>query len=78
METENNDQLSCLDILVTRAGGEFSTGMLRNRTFTDPGLNYFSYCFNILQLNSCKTLNFRCIFLMFRLAEFQQRNRFPT
>ena len=72
METENNDHLSFLDILVTRAGGKFSTGIFRKSTFTGLGLNYFSYCFNTFKLNSCKTLIFRAYSLCSNWLNFNK------
>ena len=59
MDTECNNKLSFLDIMVSRFEGKYVTGIFRKKTFTGLGMNYFSYCPTFFKLNSCKTLLFR-------------------
>ena len=59
MESENNNKLAFLDILISRSNGRFSTGVYRKDTFIGLGLNFFSFCPLNFKLNSCKTLLYR-------------------
>ena len=56
METETNNKLAFLDILVSRFNGCYVTGIFRKSTFTGLGLNFFSHCPISFKLNSCRTL----------------------
>ena len=87
MESESEDQLSFLDILVSRSNGQFFTGVFRKRTFTDLGTNFFSYCPLSFKINAVKTLLHRayshsCNWIKFHeeisfLRNFFTRNCFP-
>ena len=54
MDTECNNQLSFLDIMVSRFDGKYVTGIFRKKTFTGLGLNYFSYCPTFFKLSCSK------------------------
>ena len=56
MEQESDNQLSFLDILISRTSNQFITGIFRKSTFTGLGLNFFSHCPFSFKVNSCKTL----------------------
>ena len=72
MDTENNNQLSFLDILVSRENNQSITGIFRKKTFTGLGLNYFSHCPRLFKLNSCKTLLFRAYSLCSSWIKFDE------
>ena len=72
METENNSQLSFLDVLVSKAGGEFVTGIFRKSTFTGLGMNFFSHCSYSFKINSCKTLIHRAFSLFSNWLTFHK------
>ena len=59
MESETNNKISFLDILISRSEGKFRTGIFRKNTFTGLGLNFYSFCPVNFKLNSCNTLLFR-------------------
>ena len=56
MEQESHNQLSFLDIIISRSNNQFLTGIFRKKTFSGLGLNFFSYCPFLFKINSCKTL----------------------
>jgi len=56
MEPEKNNCLPFLDVLVTREGNKFSTGVYRKDTFTGMGLNFMSFVPSLYKINSIKTL----------------------
>ena len=76
METESNNQLSFLDILVSRCDNKFVTGIFRKKTFTGLGLNYFSFCPSFFKINSCKTLLFRAYSLCSNWIKFHEEISF--
>ena len=72
MESENNNQLSFLDVLVSRSENVFVTGVFRKKTFTNLGLNFFSHCSFNFKLNSCKTLLSRAFSLTSNWPKFHE------
>ena len=70
MDTEMDDQLPFLDILVSRSDGNFVTGIFRKSTFTGLGLNFFSHCSFGFKLNSCRTLLHRAYSLCSNWSKF--------
>ena len=56
METEDNNELPFLDILIKRTNSGFSTGVYRKPTFTGQGINFYSCCFFNFKFNSISTL----------------------
>jgi hypothetical protein len=56
METEIDNKINFLDILITRREDRLSTNVFRKGCFTGQGLNYYSFCSDIFKVNSCKTL----------------------
>ena len=76
MDVECNEQLSFLDILVSRSNSHFITGIFRKNMFTGLGLNYYSYCPLIYKLNSCKTLLFRAYSLCSNWISFHEEIEF--
>ena len=55
MDLESNNELSFLDIMISRSNSQFLTGVFRKKTFTGLGMNFFSHCPISFKLNSCKT-----------------------
>ena len=70
MDIESGNQLSFLDILVSRSDGNFVTGIFRKSTFTGLGLNFFSHCSFGFKTNSCKTLLHRAFSLCSNWSTF--------
>ena len=56
METEQNQKLTFLDVLITRSNNKFHTSVYRKPTFSGQGLSFFSFCNFRFKLNSIKTL----------------------
>ena len=56
METEQNQKLPFLDVLITRSNNKFHTSVYRKPTFSGQGLSFFSFCTFRFKLNSIKTL----------------------
>ena len=76
MDKECGGQLPLLDILVSRCNDQFVTGVFRKKTFTGLGLNFFSHCSSILEINSCKTLLFRAYSLSSNWLKFHEEVAF--
>ena len=76
MDKECDGQLSFLDILISRSNGQFVTGVFRKKTFTGLGLNFFSHCFSIFKVNSCKTLLSRAYALSSNWLKFHEEVSF--
>ena len=76
MEQESNNQLSFLDILISRTNNQFLTGIFRKKTFTGLGLNFFSHCPFSFKLNSCKTLLSRAFALSSNWNKFHEEVTF--
>ena len=55
METEQNQKLPFLDVLITRSNNKFHTSVYRKPTFSGHGLSFFSFCTFRFKLNSIKT-----------------------
>ena len=72
MDTEVDNKLPFLDILVSRSNGNFVTGIFRKNTFTGLGLNFFSHCFNSFKLNACRTLLHRAYSLCSDWNQFHE------
>ena len=72
MDSEHNNKLSFLDILVSRSDGKFVTGVYRKETFTGLGLNYFSNCYRAFKVNTCKTLLFRAYAICSNWVKFDE------
>ena len=78
MDIEAHDQLSFLDVSVSRDKGEFVTGVFRKSMFTGLGLNFFSYCPYAFKLNSCKTLLHRAYSICSNWSRFHENIAFLT
>ena len=52
METESNNQIPFLDVLVRKDDVNFNTTVLRKPTFSGLGVSYFSYCCRKFKLNN--------------------------
>ena len=88
MECEENQHLSFLDVLVERCDSSFRTSVFRKKTFTNLGLNFFSFIPYNFKLNALRTLIFRgfhisSTFELFHkemqfLRNFFEINGFPT
>ena len=76
MDKESNNQISFLDILISRCNGQFVTGVYRKSTFTGLGLNFFSHCYSIFKSNSCKTLLSRAYSLSSSWIKFHEEISF--
>ena len=59
METESDNKLPFLDVLVTRNNSMFCTSVFRKETFTGLGMNFYSSCIKKFKLNSINTLLYR-------------------
>jgi len=88
MEPEKNNSLPFLDVLVTREGNKFTTGIYRKDTFTGLGLNFMSFVPNLYKINSIKTLihrayNICSTWIQFdleiqKLKEYFTNNGYPS
>lgn len=76
MDTEADNKIAFLDILVTRSNNKFTTGIFRKSTFTGMGLNFFSHCPLAFKINSCKTLLFRAFSLCSDWFQFHKEISF--
>ena len=76
MDVEANNELSFLDVLVSRCNGHFLTGVFRKKTFTGLGMNFFSNCSFSFKLNACKTLLFRAYSLSSNWFKFHEEMSF--
>ena len=76
MDLESDDQLSFLDIMVSRSNGQFLTGVFRKKTFTGLGMNYFSHCPISFKLNACKTFLSRAYTLSSNWTKFHDEISF--
>ena len=56
MESEQQNSLSFLDVLVCRCNNSFGTSVYRKESFTGVGTSFFSYCPFNFKINSIKTL----------------------
>ena len=56
LETENDNKLSFLDILMERKDDKFYTSVFRKKTFTGQYVNYHSYCSDKRKINLIRTL----------------------
>ena len=55
-DIESDQQLSFLDVLVTRKNNEFATSVFRKETFSGQGLSWFSFCSDRFKKNAFSTL----------------------
>ena len=56
LDTEENNSLPFLDILIFRDDYKFKTRVFRKKTFSGQSLNFFSHCSYNFKINSIKTL----------------------
>ena len=61
MESETNNTLPFLDVLVKRSGPEFITSIYRKKTFTGQYVNFQSQCSRKRKVNLIKTLYHRAL-----------------
>ena len=62
MESEDDNRLSFLDVLVTRTSAtEFITSIFRKKTFTGQYINFLSHCSRKRKINLIKTLCHRAV-----------------
>ena len=59
METENDNKLPFLDILVTKTQNNLNTSIYRKDTFSGLGVNYLSKCFSNFKNNAFSTMFYR-------------------
>ena len=88
METERNNQISFLDVLVRKDYFNFNTTVIRKPTFFGLGVSYFSYCCRKFKLNSIKSLVSRAYGLcstfhnlnneFIYIKKYFKQNGFPT
>ena len=57
MESEANNQISFLDVLVSRDNNHFTTSIFRKSTFTGLGLQFSSFCPLQFKINSISTFS---------------------
>ena len=76
MDIESENQLSFLDILITRDNNSFTTGVHRKGTFTGLGMNFLSFGPLNFKLNSCRTLLHRAYNLCSSQALFDKEISF--
>ena len=85
-ETEVNNTLPFLDVLVERRNGEFVTSVYRKNTFTGQYVNFQSYCTQKRKVNLIRTLCDRAIKIcstteldaeMNKISTILQENGFP-
>ena len=55
IETEQNQKLPFLDVVITRSNNKIRTSVYRKPTFSGQGLSFFSFCTLRFKLNSIKT-----------------------
>ena len=87
METESQNKLAFLDILITRRSNKFHTSIYRKPTFTSLSTNFFSFVPINFKANAIKTLLYRAYHLcstwadihkeIHFLSEFFKANSFP-
>ena len=78
MESENENKLPFLDILIERTSSGFITGVYRKPTFTGQGTNFYSCCFFNFKLNSISTLLNRAFALSSNWILFHKEVTFLT
>jgi hypothetical protein len=78
METEINNSLPFLDVLISRTPSGFSTSVYRKNTFSGLGLNFFSFCSKNFKLNACRTLIYRAFHLSSNWISFHNEIKFLT
>ena len=76
METESNNQISFLDVLVRKDDFNFNTTVFRKPTFSGLGVSYFSYCCRKFKLNSIKSLVSRAYMAFVRPSIISTTNSF--
>ena len=88
METESNNQIAFLDVLVRKDYVNFNTAVFRKPTFSGLGVSYFSYCCRKFKLSSIKSLVSRAYGLcstfhnlnneFIFIKKYFKQNGFPT
>ena len=76
VDIESNNELSFLDILISKHNNKFVTSVYRKGTFTGLGLNFFSHCPINFKLNSCRTLLHRAFKLCSTWPKFHEEIKF--
>ena len=59
METERENKLSFLDILISKNGNKLDTSIYRKETFSGLGVNFLSRCFIQFKYNTFSTMFYR-------------------
>ena len=72
MEVETNNNLSFLDINISRSNGNFLTSIFRKKTHTGLGLIFFSNCSFSFKINSIQTLLSRAYSLCSNWSSFHE------
>ena len=88
LESELNNSISFLDIVITKVGNSFTSSVFRKKTYTGLGLNFFSYTSKLFKVNAVKTLIERAFkicssYLMFHaemeyLRQYFINNKYPV
>ena len=77
-ETECNNAISFLDVLVSRVNGKVSTSVYRKPTFTGLGTKYSSFIPRLFKINAIKTLLYRCYMISSNWSIFDDEVKFLT
>ena len=77
-ETETNNQLSFLDITITKNNNNFQTSIFRKPTFTGLAMNYLSSEPILYKLNAYRTLIYRAYHLSSTYINFDNEIKFLT
>ena len=59
IETEENNKLPFLDLLISKRNNTFDLSIYRKPTFTNLGVNFISACYENFKMNTFNTLFFR-------------------
>lgn len=76
MDQEVNNQLSFLDVLVTKTNSSFITSVYRKENFSGLGMSFYSYCIKKFKINSCNTLIHRAFKICSTWIDFDEEMSF--
>ena len=76
METEQNNQIPFLDVLIKKPNNKFDISIYRKPTYTGLGVNFISRCYENFKLNTFNTLFYRAYKLTSSFANFHKEIEF--
>ena len=76
MDTEQNDKISFLDILIEKANNKLNFSIYRKPTFSGLGTSFFSYCHFNFKINAIKTLLHRAFLISSTYSSFHNEITF--